>query len=52
MPSPPPPLQGQGDVRNRIFKLFRGPGIESKESVPPAYAAGRAGTTTVFLIGS
>ena len=37
MPAPPP-LQGQGDVRARIFKLLRGPGIDSKDSIPPAYA--------------
>ncbi len=28
-----------------IFKHVRGPGIDSKESMPPAYVAWRAGTT-------
>jgi hypothetical protein len=36
----------------RIFKLLRGPGIDSKESIPPAYVAWRAGTITLFLLGS
>ncbi len=35
-----------------IFKLLRSPGIDSKESIPPAYVDRRAGTTTVFLLGS
>ncbi len=26
--------------------------LESKESIPPAYVAWRAGTTTLFLLGS
>ncbi len=47
--SPPPP-HGQSDARARIFKLLRGPGIDSKESIPPAYAARQAGMTTLFLI--
>jgi hypothetical protein len=38
--------------RDRMFKLLRTPGIDSKESVPPAYAAWRAGTTTLFLFDS
>jgi len=50
MPAPPPcPLQGQGDARAPIFNVFRGPGIESREAIPPAYAARRAGATTLFL---
>jgi hypothetical protein len=32
----------------RIFKLLRSPGIDSKESIPPAYVVWRAGTTTPF----
>jgi hypothetical protein len=40
---PPNPPQWQGDVRARIFKLLRHPDIDSKESIPPAYAARRAG---------
>jgi hypothetical protein len=35
-----------------IFKLLRSPGIDSKESIPPAYVAWRAGATTLFLFGS
>ncbi len=31
---------------SRIFKFLRSPGIDSKESIPPVYVAGRAGTTT------
>jgi hypothetical protein len=34
------------------FKLLRNPRIGSKESIPPACLAWRAGTTTPFLIGS
>jgi hypothetical protein len=40
------------EQRARIFKLLRSPCIDSKESIPPAYVAGRAGTTTPFLLGS
>ena len=44
----------EGDARNRaqIFKFLRSPEIDSKESVPPAYVAWRAGTTTLFLLDS
>jgi hypothetical protein len=35
----------------RIFKREWGPGIDSKEW-PPAYVARRAGTITLFLLGS
>ncbi len=35
-----------------IFKLWRSLGIDSKDSIPPAYVAWRAGTTTLFLFGS
>jgi hypothetical protein len=38
--------------RARICKRLRSPGIDSKESIPPAYVAWRAGTTTLFLLGS
>ena len=40
------------EPRARIFILLRSPGIDSKESIPPAYVAWRAGTTTIFLLGS
>ncbi len=36
--------------RYGIFKLLRSPGIDSKESIPPAYVAWRVGTTTLFLL--
>jgi hypothetical protein len=35
---------------SRIFKWS--PGIDSKERIPPAYVAWRAGTITLFLLGS
>jgi|LakMenEpi03Aug12_release.lakeMendotaPanAssembly.Ray.scaffolds.fasta_scaffold2698716_1 hypothetical protein len=38
--------------RDCIFKLLRSPGIDSKESTPPAYVAWRAGTIILFLLGS
>ncbi len=34
------------------FRLLRSPGIDSKELIPPGYVAWRAGTTTLFLLGS
>jgi hypothetical protein len=39
-------------ARDGIFKLLRSPGIGSKESIPPAYIAWRAGTATLFLLVS
>jgi hypothetical protein len=38
--------------RDGIFKLLISPGINFKKSIPPAYVAWRAGTTTLFLLGS
>jgi hypothetical protein len=38
--------------RARIFKLLWSPGIDSKELIPPAYVAWRAGMITLFLLGS
>jgi len=35
--------------RTRICKRLRSPGIYSKESIPPAYVAGRVCTTTLFV---
>jgi hypothetical protein len=35
-----------------IFKLLRSSGIDFKESIPPSCVAWRAGTTTLFLLGS
>ncbi len=39
-------------ARDRIFKLLRSPGIYSQESIPPAFVAWWAGTTTRFLLSS
>ncbi len=39
-------------AKDSIFKLLRTPGIDSKESIPPAYLARRDVTTTIFLLGS
>ncbi len=36
----------------RIFKRLWSPGIDSKEWIPSAYLAWRAGTITLFLLGS
>jgi hypothetical protein len=38
--------------RGGIFKLLWSPEIDCKESIRPAYVAWRAGTTTIFLLGS
>ncbi len=38
--------------RARIFKRLWSPGIDSKEWIPPAYVAWRAGTITLFLLSS
>ncbi len=38
--------------RARICKLLRCSGIDSKESIPAAYVAWRAGTTTLFVVPS
>jgi hypothetical protein len=40
------------EYRARIFKLLRSPGINSKESIPLAYVARWAGTTTLLLLCS
>jgi hypothetical protein len=37
--------QGKGKVRDRNDKRLRSAGINSKESIQPAYVAWRAGTT-------
>ncbi len=39
-------------IRARIFKHLWSPGIDSKELILPAYVALRAGTITLFLLGS
>ena len=40
------------EYRARIFKLIRSSRIDSKEPIPPGCVAWRAGTTTLFLLGS
>ncbi len=45
-------LAGWYDKKSPNFKLSRSPRIDSKESIPPAYVARRAGTATLFLLGS
>jgi hypothetical protein len=42
----------KNDNRARIFKRLWSPGIDSKELIPPAYVAWRAGTITLFLLGA
>ena len=36
-------------ILSRICKRLRSSGIDSKESIPPAYVAWRAGTTTISV---
>ncbi len=40
------------DSRDGIFTLLRSPGIDSNDTIPPAYVTWRPGTTTLFLLGS
>jgi hypothetical protein len=35
---------------SRIYKRLRSPGIDFKESIPPAYVAWRAGTTNRVIV--
>ncbi len=39
-------------LQARAFKCLWGPGIDSKEWIPPPYVAWRAGTITLFFLGS
>ncbi len=41
-----------GAPRARFLKSLWSPGIDSKKWIPPAYVAWRAGTITLFLLGS
>ncbi len=50
--SAPPPPPTPSLSRARILKLLWSPGINSKESITPAFVAWRAGTITLFLLGS
>ncbi len=49
---PLPPAYVAWWARARIFKLLRSPRIDSKEPIPPGCVDLRAGTTTLFLLGS
>ncbi len=57
-PTPPPPpitymaAQREPVAVARIFKLLRSPGIDSKESIPPAYVAWWSGTITLYQLGT
>jgi hypothetical protein len=44
--------RGISGIWARIFKRVWGPGIDSKEWIPPAYVAWRAGMIALFLLGS
>ncbi len=39
-------------ARARTFKCLWGPRIDSKERIPPAYVAWRAGAKTLFFLGA
>ncbi len=43
---------GASTTEARTFKCLWGPGIDSKEWIPPAYGAWRAGTKSLFLLGA
>jgi hypothetical protein len=43
-------FQGMNSARARICKRLRRPGIDSEDSIPPAYIAGRAGTTIRVVV--
>jgi hypothetical protein len=42
----------KGFCTETVFKTFKEPRIDSKESIPPACVAWRAVTTSLFLLGS
>ncbi len=44
-------LPGQRIPRPTRARIFS-PGMDSKEPIPPAYVAWRAGTITIWLLGS
>ena len=46
----PHTLSSKGGYRDRICKPFRSPGIDTEESIPPAYVAWRAGTTNGVVV--
>jgi hypothetical protein len=39
-------------TRARICERLRSPGIDFKESIPPAYVVWRAGTLTLFVVST
>ncbi len=43
---------GLPGLKQCFLKILRTPLIDSKESIPPAFVAWRAGTTTLILLGS
>ncbi len=43
---------GLPGLKQCFLKILRSPLIDSKESIPPAFVAWRAGTTTLILLGS
>ncbi len=50
--NPIPAPHKEREYRARSFKCLWGPGIDSKEWIPPAYVAWRAGTKTLFLLSA
>ncbi len=51
-PSPPPFEKKWFETRARMFKLLRSCRIDYKKPIPPGCVAWRAGTTTLFVLGS
>jgi hypothetical protein len=45
-------METLGEGIQGIFKRLWSPEIDSKERILPVYAASRAGTVTLFLLGS
>jgi hypothetical protein len=43
-------LLGLNETKTRIFKGLGSPGIETEESIPPAYVARRASTTNRVVV--
>jgi hypothetical protein len=47
-----PGIDSKESTTETVFLRIRSPEIDSKELISPAYVAWRAGTTTLFLLGS
>jgi hypothetical protein len=45
-------LHGSMKPEPEFFNFLRSPEIDTKQRVPPAYVAWRAGTITMILLGS